>query len=131
MVVCDDLPSSSQKAVQGAHALTQYILRNLQEAQQWEKDSNVLVFLRVPDEQALISTADKLKINGVPVEVFTEPDLGNRATALAASPSAAKHLKRYPLMKLRKRASARFLFNYQTLFIYRHKMCEKKTYSQI
>jgi hypothetical protein len=42
-----------------------------------------LIVLAVPTERDLLSHADRLQENGIPLSVFQEPDIGNQATALA------------------------------------------------
>jgi hypothetical protein len=55
--------------------------------------------LTVPDEPSLWLTAEKLRLRGVDVERFREPDLGNELTAVAAEgPVAGRKLARLPLL---------------------------------
>ena len=45
-----------------------------------------LVLAKVKDERELLKWADKLDAKGVKFSVFREPDIGDKATALATEP---------------------------------------------
>jgi hypothetical protein len=51
-----------------------------------------LVLLQVPDEQAVISTADQLVLRGIAHSVYREPDIGGEITALATKPLCRKNV---------------------------------------
>lgn len=61
-----------------------------------------MVLCSVPDEEALKETARKLEERGIRHYVFSEPDLGDRITALSTEPihgAARKVFSKYPLWK--------------------------------
>ena len=71
----------SYRAVQGGHALAEFILRHPTQAKEW--DNHTLIYLQVDDEESLKLWADKLKYRDIPYEIFREPDIENEVTALA------------------------------------------------
>jgi peptidyl-tRNA hydrolase len=59
----------------------------------WHEQSQYLVVLAAPSEQALDELSRRALHRGVPHSVWTEPDLGDEVTALAFAPgSAARRL---------------------------------------
>jgi hypothetical protein len=70
--------SHAQRAVQGGHAIAQYLLEN----PDTEWDNGTLVFLSVLNESELRNWYNKLKTNTT-CSCFIEPDIGHEMTALA------------------------------------------------
>ena len=79
ILVRQDL-SVPQQAVQGGHALAEYLLKFPDT--QWR--NGVLIYLRVPDEFELERWAFKLEEAGIHHIEFREPDIGDELTAIAA-----------------------------------------------
>ena len=79
VVVRKDL-SKSQQAVQGGHALAEYVLRNRDD--DW--DNGTLVYLGIRDENELISLTKKLECDRIRHISFREPDIGDQMTAIAS-----------------------------------------------
>jgi hypothetical protein len=75
-VLIDEQYDASYRAVQGAHAVAEFLLRN--PGSSWQ--NNTLVFLKTPDLQKWI---DELKYLGKNFTSFIEPDVGNKITAIA------------------------------------------------
>jgi len=69
----------SQQAVQGGHALAEFLLNIPQD---W--NNSTLVYLGVNDETHLHRWAHKLDIYDIDFKEWREPDMGNELTALAA-----------------------------------------------
>lgn len=78
VIVRNDL-SRSQKAVQGIHASAELLLNH--GSLHW--DNGTVVFLKVRDENELVSIENKLKEDSVTYSFFREPDIGNQITAIA------------------------------------------------
>jgi hypothetical protein len=66
-------------AVQGGHALADFLLRKKQN--DW--NNNYLIYLTVRDEKALQKLRDKLIYKDIEIGSFKEPDLKDELTALA------------------------------------------------
>ena len=79
MLVRKDL-SVPQQAVQGGHAIAEYLLHH--PCTVW--DNGTLVYLGVKSEDQLNLWGDKLTDRGIDWKGFREPDIGDQMTALAA-----------------------------------------------
>jgi len=77
VLVRKDLPRSYQ-AVQGAHAVAEYLLTH---ETGW--NNGTMVMLEVSDECMLIDQSKRLVEGNINHSVFIEPDIGDEATALA------------------------------------------------
>jgi hypothetical protein len=77
VLVRDDL-SKSQQAVQGGHAVAEYLRRV---PTSW--NNGTLVYLSVKNEIELEDWADKLTIFGIKWAGFREPDRDNELTAIS------------------------------------------------
>lgn len=71
--------SPSQQAVQGGHALAEFLLKG--PATNWT--NGTLVYLGVKNEQELYKWMHKLEMDNIQYSTFTEPDRNNEITALA------------------------------------------------
>jgi hypothetical protein len=97
VLVCGDL-SLPQQLCQAVHAAHE---SGIHLAEKKEDISSVVV-CSVPREDDLLKADFDLKRLGIRSVIFREPDLGNRATALATEPlngDSRKFLSRYPLWK--------------------------------
>lgn len=72
--------SHAQRAVQGGHAIAQFLLDN--PSTEW--DNGTLVFLGVSSEKHLYNWKEKLYNQGIEYSEFREPDIGDQLTALAS-----------------------------------------------
>ena len=81
-----DLTPGYQLA-QTVHVVADYIFQNPFSSYRWNKTSNYLVTLSVPDEQALLKLADQFLANGIKYTKFQEPDINNQVTALCMEQS--------------------------------------------
>lgn len=72
-----------QQAVQASHAAIDYCFSFSNESSDWHKNSNYLINLSVEDELSLRSLSTKLRLHGIKVTEFLEPDLDNQMTAVA------------------------------------------------
>lgn len=79
VVVRKDL-SKAQQAVQGGHALAEYVLRN----RDTDWDNGTLVYLGIRDENELIDLTKKLDCDRICHTRFREPDIGDQMTAIAS-----------------------------------------------
>lgn len=75
--------SPSYSAVQGGHALAQYLLEYPAGVRR-EWHNGTLIYLAVKDENALIGWASTLSELSIDYSEFVEPDIGDEVTALAA-----------------------------------------------
>ena len=71
--------SKSQQAVQGGHAVAEYLLN----VQNHDWKNGTLVYLAVRNETDLISWEGILNNKNIDYAVFKEPDIGNQLTALS------------------------------------------------
>lgn len=97
MLVCGDL-SPAQQMCQAVHAAYESGLHL------GDKKNGIssVVICSVSDERELLKADWLLQKRGIKTVTFREPDLGDRATALATeqvSDAARKVLSRYPLWK--------------------------------
>ena len=72
-----------QQAVQASHAAIDFTFEHISSAAEWHKSSNYLINLSVADEPSLEVLSAKLRLLGVDVTEFREPDLNNQMTAIA------------------------------------------------
>lgn len=77
----------SYQAVQGQHALAEFIFEHPQIARKWHKESNYLCFLVAKDEFELNNLIEKALALGLKISVFKEPDINNELTAIAIEPN--------------------------------------------
>ena len=97
MLVCGDLPIPQQMC-QAVHAAYESALHL------GDKQNGVssVVICSVPDEADLLKAQFRIQESGTKTVLFREPDLGNRATAIATEQidqASRKVLSRYPLWK--------------------------------
>lgn len=97
MLVCGDL-SLAQQMCQAVHAAHESGIHLS------DKNNGIssVVICSVPSEDDLLKADFDLKRRGIRSVIFKEPDLENRATALATEPlngEFRKLLSRYPLWK--------------------------------
>lgn len=85
MITRRDL-SPGYQAVQSAHAAIEFQHEHRDLATQWNKESNYLVFLSVPDEPSLLKLLKKAQMRDLKISTFKEPDIGNQVTAIALEP---------------------------------------------
>lgn len=69
------------RAVQGGHALAEYMLKHPTQAAEW--GNHTLIYLQADNEEALNMWAERLGYKGINFSTFKEPDLGHETTALA------------------------------------------------
>ena len=77
--MCRNDLTQSQKAVQSAHAIAEYLIKNPET--KW--DNGTMVLLTVENEDILIRTKNILEMKGNNVVYFREPDIDNQMTAFA------------------------------------------------
>ena len=90
----------AQQAVQSAHASIDFCFAFNNKASPWHKESQYLVMLSLPDEEALQQLILKCKLAGISYTAFYEPDLNNQLTPICLEPGpiTQKLVKRIPLM---------------------------------
>ena len=86
--------TQSQQAVQAGHALAEYLLMS-EDTNEW--GNGTLVYLKVKDEEELISLQKALECGKVDHTLFREPDFGWQLTAMA-SLGSNKHFERMSLL---------------------------------
>jgi peptidyl-tRNA hydrolase len=96
VVTRDDL-STGQQAVQLGHALTEFAIDHRELFQSWHEDSNHLIYLAVPTENALTDLLRTAIRERLKVSAFFEPDRNNELTAVAFEPRAQAFLRSLPL----------------------------------
>ena len=77
-----DLKSSAYQAVQAGHAVAQWLLHAPNRGE-WKNET--LVYTSVDNLNHLKYWQDRLKQMNIDYVTFTEPDIGNQPTALAAA----------------------------------------------
>lgn len=99
ILVREDL-EPGYKVVQTAHALADFAVRFEQEFKQWQLGSNYLCCLEASQER-INKILDKLKDLGIKYQIFEEPDIGNKMTAVAIEAiSREQHRKIFKNLKL-------------------------------
>ena len=95
VLVRDDLPSKSYKAVQAGHAVAKFMIDH---RGTWKND--YLIYLRVSSEDKLKQIEKELREDDYKaISVFQEPDLENAATAMAVSgPGLTYRLQNFSLL---------------------------------
>jgi len=83
VITRSDLTHATQ-ACQVAHAVADFCNENPHLAKAWQKESNSIIILTVPDERALYDFCEKN--SGLDYTEFREPDLGYELTAIALHP---------------------------------------------
>lgn len=96
MIVRRDL-SQSQQAVQGMHAAIEAARQGLIKS---DTKHPHLVFCSVSDEFDLVEYSTKLESKGIRYQVFLEPDIGNKLTAIATEPIYGSNRKIFRNLKL-------------------------------
>ena len=93
-----DLPPGLQ-AAQIVHAAFQFAHDHPSVVKPWLEQSNYLVIVSVPDEDALLDLIFAASKRGLKRSATREPDIGNEATAVAIEPgtAAAKLCAQLPL----------------------------------
>ena len=86
VLVRADLPPGLQGA-QAAHAAFHFSVDHPDLTARWVRDSNYLILLAVPDEQALLRLTRRVEAAGVTFSLVREPDMADEATAVAVAPS--------------------------------------------
>ena len=71
--------SRSQQAVQGGHAVAEYLLNNMEST--WK--NGTLIYLAIKNEVELIDWLKILESKSLLYSIFREPDIGNQITAVA------------------------------------------------
>ena len=104
IIVRNDLAPGLQTA-QACHALRAFVEEHPEVDQSWHRNSNNLVVLQVEDEEALLDLADQLWCEEVPMSVFSEPDLDDSHTAIAAGPTAKRLVSELRLALREKKAA--------------------------
>jgi hypothetical protein len=86
--------------VQTTHAAIQFTQEHPVVTNTWYTQSNYLVALVAPDEDALCKLIDKAMRMDITISIFREPDIGNAITAVCFEPSPAtqKLLQKFPLL---------------------------------
>lgn len=86
-----------QQACQGMHAMRLFAERYPDREMTWYIKSNHLCFVSVAFEANLIHYNWRAHQLGIPSVIFTEPDLGDQATAVAMAPEGSSLLSGLPL----------------------------------
>jgi peptidyl-tRNA hydrolase len=76
-------------AAQAVHAAFSFATRHPSITGPWQRESQYLVIVTVPDEVALISLASNALARNLEVSTWHEPDLAGEATAVALEPGIA------------------------------------------
>ena len=95
VLVRDDLPSKSYKAVQAGHAVAKFMI---QHRGVWDND--YLIYLKVDSEDKLKQIEKELREDDYKhISVFQEPDMKDAATAMAISgPGLTYRLQNFSLL---------------------------------
>lgn len=88
IAVRGDLPVGLA-AAQAVHAAFSFAERHPSITGPWQRESQYLVIVTVPDEVALIALASNALARNLEVSTWHEPDLAGAATAVALEPGLA------------------------------------------
>ena len=88
IVVRADLPVGLA-AAQAVHSAFAFATRHPCITGPWQRESQFLVIVTVPDEIALIALASNALARNLEISTWHEPDMGGEATALALEPGIA------------------------------------------
>jgi peptidyl-tRNA hydrolase len=80
--------SPGLQAAQAVHASFHFCAEWRALAMEWMAESNFLVVVAVPNEEALADLATQAVEEGIARTIVREPDLGNTITAVALQPGA-------------------------------------------
>lgn len=91
--------SPGLQIAQAVHAAFQFHSEFSSTSLSWQRDSNYLVIVSVPDEPSLMRLASRAVEKELPFTVVREPDLNDQPTALALHPwdTARKLCSNLPL----------------------------------
>lgn len=96
-VVVDGSLEPGRQIAQAAHAQRQLVADYPDVERRWFEGSNHIVVLACESEDALQKLALAVRLKGMHLSVWLEPDLGNRMTAIAAFEPASRIFARLPL----------------------------------
>lgn len=96
IVTRSDLPPGA-RAAQSVHAALAFAHEHPQIETYWFKNSNNLVILEAPDEEALDRLTLRAEQEGIPYVDFHEPDFNDALTAIALGPTAWRIVSSLPL----------------------------------
>lgn len=85
LAVRSDLPLGLSSA-QAVHAAFLFAQQHPEHVGPWQRESQYLVIVTVPDETALIALASRALASGIDVSTWHEPDLAGATTAVALQP---------------------------------------------
>lgn len=68
------------------HAAFDFAVAHPAIVQPWSQDSNYLVVVEAPNQEAILALADRAWDAGIAYSVVTEPDYDNETTALVLEP---------------------------------------------
>jgi peptidyl-tRNA hydrolase len=85
LAVRQDLPPGLA-AAQVCHAAFLFARQHPSITGPWERDSQYLIIVTVPDEIALIALASRALASGIEVSTWQEPDLADQKTAVVLQP---------------------------------------------
>lgn len=107
--------SSGYQVVQPAHALAEFAITYPRKFKDWMEVGKNLVVLSTTNEKQLLKLADQFEEKGLDYVLFREPDIGNKATAIAVEPNeeAYKLTSQLPLtLKECKQENERIVFHF-------------------
>lgn len=91
VIVRKDIPKIHQ-AVQGGHALAEYLLH---ESTSWT--NGTLIYLGIKGLTQLENLKHKFEMEGIPYREFREPDIGNQITSIATD-TDNRHVRKLNLL---------------------------------
>lgn len=71
------------QASQLTHAIAEFSVEHPEQFLNWHDISNHVALLSIKDEESLLSLAEKLRLRGLAVSLFQEPDYDNQYTSFA------------------------------------------------
>lgn len=99
-VVVDGSLEPGRQIAQAIHGQRQLAADYPELERKWFEHSNYIVVLSARDEDHLQEIALSVRLKGMQLSVWCEPDLGGRMTAIAAFEPAARLLSQLPLAGL-------------------------------
>ncbi len=79
--------SPGYQAVQPAHALAEFAVTHSDTFKNWMEVGKNLIVLSTTNEKQLLKLAEQFEEKNLKYVLFREPDIGNKATAIAVEPN--------------------------------------------
>ena len=87
-----------QQTAQLVHGVVEFVHQHREYAEHWRRESNVVVCVEAPNEDALTFAIDYAHAAGIKYAEFREPDMDNALTSVVMEDKGAWICRRFPLI---------------------------------